>query len=60
MKKWTMLVLLQVLSLALGAGEGTTVNTNESSAIVYLLIGLFVLIAAAYILYKGQKRRFNY
>jgi len=59
MKKWNVLVLLQVVSFVLVAGDSTTANASEGSAIAYLLIGLIVLIAAAFILYNRQKRRFN-
>ncbi|SEG18553.1 LPXTG-motif cell wall anchor domain-containing protein [Sphingobacterium lactis] len=59
MRKWNVLVLLNAVSFGLFAEDATAANTNEGSALPYLIIGFVILSVAAFMLYSRQKRKFN-
>lgn len=59
MRKWSILVLLQVFSLAVLAQENHTGEMDETSPTVFVVVGVILLIVVIYILYSRQKRRYN-
>ncbi len=59
MRKWNVLVLLNAVSIGLFAEDKTNTNTNDGSALAYVIIGVIILTVAAYMLYSRQKRKYN-
>ena len=59
MKKWNLIVLLQTVCWMAVAGETGTADKPDESTITYLGIGLLILSLVVFILFNGQKRKFN-
>lgn len=61
MRKWSMMGLLQVVSLGLFAQEDTTTGevVDNASPTAFVVIGVIILIVVIYVLYSRQKRRYN-